>query len=162
MASFDIVSKVNLQEVDNAVNQANKEITQRYDLKKSGSSINFDKTNEITLVSEDDYKLKAVVDVLQSKLIKRKVPLKNINYGKPEESSGQKVKVIAEIIQGIPIEKAREIVKIIKSTKIKIQVSIEGDKVRVNGKKIDDLQEIIQILKQKDLNINLQFLNFRP
>ncbi len=160
--SFDIVSKVDLQEVSNAVQQAMKEIGQRFDFKGSKSNIDLDKgKNEITLIGDDEFKLKAVTDILQSKLVKRGVSLKALNYGKVEPASGGTVRQVITLQQGIPSEKAKEIVKIIKDTKLKVQSQIQQDQVRVVAKKIDDLQSLIKLLKEKDLGIHMEFVNYR-
>lgn len=161
MPSFDIVSKVDEQEIDNAVNQAIKEISQRYDFKGSKSEIKWEKKEEIIVIGDDDFKLKAVIDVLQGKLVKRGVSLKALEYGKVEDASGGLKRQVIKIRQGIPTEKAKEIVKIIKDSGIKVQSQIQDEQVRVTGKKRDDLQEVIQMLKTKDLDINLQFVNMR-
>lgn len=161
MPSFDIVSKVDMQEIDNAVHQAIKEISQRYDFKGSKSEIKWEKKEEITIIGDNDYKLKAVIDVLQGKFVKRGVSLKAIEYGKIEDASGGLKRQIIKIRQGIPTEKAKDIVKIIKDSGIKVQSQIQDEQVRVTGKKKDDLQDTIQMLKSKDLDINLQFVNFR-
>ncbi len=159
--SFDIVSKVDLQEVSNAIQQALKEIHQRYDLKDSKSNIELEGKDAIILTSVDDYKLKAVNDVLQTKLVKRGVPLKALDYGKIETAAGSTVRQRIAMQQGIPTEKAREIVKAIKDTKKKVQAAIQGDTVRVSGKDRDSLQEIIAVLRQKDFGIDMQFTNYR-
>ncbi len=159
--SFDIVSKVDLQEVSNAIQQALKEIHQRYDLKDSKSNIELEGKDAIILTSADEYKLKAVTDVLQTKLVKRGVPLKALDYGKIEPAAGSTVRQRVAMQQGIPTEQAREIVKTIKDTKKKIQASIQGDTVRVSGKDRDTLQEIIAMLRQKDFGIDMQFTNYR-
>ena len=160
--SFDIVSKVDLQEVSNAIQQAMKEIAQRYDFRGSKSDIELDKgNNEITLTSDDEYKLKSVVDILESKLIKRKVPVKALEYGTVDAALSGTVKQIVKLQQGIPTEKGKEIAKIIKSAKMKVQAEIQKDQLRVKGKDIDSLQSMISILKGKDLDIHLEFLNFR-
>jgi uncharacterized protein YajQ (UPF0234 family) len=160
--SFDVVSKVDMQEVTNAVQQAMKEIKQRFDFRGSKSNIELDHgKNEINIVSDDEYKLKSVVDVLQGKLIKRKVPLESLNYGKIESALSGTVKQSVAIQQGIPTEKSREIVKIIKSSKLKVQSEIQKDQLRVRAKKIDDLQSVIQLLKEKELGIHLEFVNYR-
>jgi uncharacterized protein YajQ (UPF0234 family) len=160
MPSFDIVSKVDLQEVDNAVNQANKEIAQRYDFKGSKSEITQEK-EAIKILADDDYKLKAVIDVLQSKLIKRNIPIKSLDYGKAEQASGGMVRQQITIQQGISKEKGKEIVAAIKESKLKVQGQIQDDQVRVTGKNRDDLQDTIQFLKAKDLDIEMQYTNFR-
>lgn len=158
--TFDIVSKIDTQEVSNAIQQALKEIHQRFDLKDSKSDIAMDKDG-ITLTSADEYKLKAVTDVLQGKLVKRNVPLKGLSYGTIEPAAGSTVRQKVTMQQGIPIEKAREIVKVIKDSKKKVQASIQGDLVRVSGKDRDTLQEIIALLRQKDFGIDMQFTNYR-
>ncbi len=160
--SFDIVSKVDLQEVSNAVQQAMKEISQRFDFKGSKSSIELDKAkNEILIISDDEYRLKSVIDILQSKLVKRKVPLKSLAYEKIEPAFSGTVRQIIKLQQGVPSEKAREIVKIIKGTKLKVQSEIQSDQVRVKAKKIDDLQSLITLLKDKDFGIHMEFVNYR-
>lgn len=161
MPSFDIVSKVDLQEMDNAVNQAIKEIQQRYDFKGSKSEIRWDKKEEVTVIGDDDNKLKSVIDILQTKMVKRGVSLKSLDYGKVEAASGDLRRQVIKIIQGIPTEKAKEITKIIKELKVKVQAQIQEEQIRVTGKKIDDLQEVIQALKGMDLDINLQYVNMR-
>ena len=160
MPSFDIVSKVDMQEVDNAVNQAKKEIAQRYDFKGSKSEITLEK-DSITVLGDDDYKLKAVIDILQSKIMKRGISLKSLDYGNKAEASGQMMRQVIGIKQGISKEKGKEINKIIKDIKMKVQSQIQDDQVRVTAKKIDDLQEVIQLLKGKDLDVDLQFVNMR-
>ncbi len=159
--SFDIVSKVDLQEVSNAIQQALKEIHTRYDLKDSKSAIEMDGKEALVLASADEFKLKAVNDVLQSKLVKRSVPLKALTYGAIEPAAGSTVRQRITMQQGIPIEKAREIVKLIKNSKKKVQAAIQGDLVRVSGKDRDTLQEIIALLKQQDFGIDMQFTNYR-
>ncbi len=160
MPSFDIVSKVDMQEVDNAVNQTVKEIAQRYDFKGSKSEITQEK-DTVKLLSEDDFRLKAIIDILQSKFIKRGISIKALQYGKVENASGGMMRQVITIQQGITKEKGKEINNVIKETKLKVQSQIQDDQVRVTGKNIDDLQEIIQLLKGKDLGIELQFGNFR-
>ena len=160
MPSFDVVSQVDLQEVDNAVNQARKEVGQRYDFKDTNTEIALEE-NEIRIVSSDDFKVKAVVEVLQSKLTRRQVPLKSVIYGKAEPAAGGRARQTLTVQQGIATEKARLIVKIIKDTKLKVQSQIQGDQVRVSGKNRDDLQRVIQLLKERELDVALQFINFR-
>jgi uncharacterized protein YajQ (UPF0234 family) len=160
MPSFDIVSKVEMQEVDNAVNQAMKEISQRYDFKGSKSEITQEK-DAIKILADDDYKLKAVVDVLQSKMHKRNISIKAMQYGKVEQASGGLVRQTISIQQGISKEKGKEIIAVIKESKLKVQAQIQDDQVRVTGKNRDDLQEAIQLLKGKDLDVEMQFTNFR-
>ncbi|HWR34467.1 MAG TPA: YajQ family cyclic di-GMP-binding protein [Clostridia bacterium] len=159
--SFDIVSKVDLQEVSNAIQQALKEVHQRYDLKDSHSNIEMEGKEALILTSADDYKLKAVNEVLQSKLVKRGVPLKALDYGKIESAAGSTVRQRVTMQQGIPTEKAKDIVKAIKDSKKKVQASIQGDFVRVSGKDRDTLQEIMALLKQKDFGVDMQFTNYR-
>jgi uncharacterized protein YajQ (UPF0234 family) len=159
--SFDIVSKVDLQEVSNAIQQARKEIHTRYDLKDSKSSIELDGKEALVHASADEFKLKAVNDVLQGKLVKRNVPLKALTYGAIEDAAGSTVRQRITMQQGIPIEKAREIVKLIKNSKKKVQAAIQGDLVRVSGKDRDTLQEIMALLRQNDFGIDMQFTNYR-
>ncbi len=160
--SFDISCEVDLQETLNAVNQATKEISQRFDFKGSKSSIELDKAKGvITLVSDDEYKLKSVVDILQSKLVKRGIALKALTYGKAEQAAGNTVRQTITLQQGIPQEKAKEMVKLIKDMKLKVTAEIQKDQVRVRAKKIDDLQVIIAKLKEKDFGIHVQFTNYR-
>jgi len=160
MPSFDIVSKVDMQEVDNAVNQAVKEISQRYDFKGSKSEITQEK-DAVKVLADDDFKLKAVIDVLQSKFIKRSISIKSLQYGKVEPASGGMVRQMITVQQGISKEKGREIVALIKASKLKVQGQIQEDQVRVTGKNRDDLQNVIQLLKGKDLDIEMQYVNFR-
>ena len=159
--TFDIVSKIDLQEVSNAIQQALKEVHTRFDLKDSKSRIELEGKEAIILHSIDDYKLKAVNEVLQQKLVKRGVPLKGLTYGAIEPAAGGTAKQRIAMQQGIPIEKAREIVKTIKDTKKKVNASIQGDLVRISGKDRDTLQETIALLKQHDFGIDLQFTNYR-
>ena len=159
--TFDIVSQINLQEVTNAIQQAAKEIHTRFDLKDSKSNIEMEGKDAIVLSSVDEYKLKAVTDILQQKLVKRGVPLKGLTYGAVEPAAGSTVRQKITMQQGIPIEKARDIVKTIKNSKKKVQASIQGDLVRVSGKDRDALQETIALLKQQDFGIDMQFTNYR-
>jgi len=159
--TFDIVSKIDLQEVSNAIQQAMKEITTRFDLKDSKSQIVLEGKDAIVLHSADEYKMKAVNDVFQQKLVKRGVPLKGLTYGALEPAAGSTVKQKITMQQGIPIEKAREVVKLIKESKKKVQASIQGDLVRVSSKDRDTLQEIIALLRRKDFGIDMQFTNYR-
>ncbi|MDA8091748.1 MAG: YajQ family cyclic di-GMP-binding protein [Nitrospiraceae bacterium] len=160
--SFDIVCEVDMQEVTNAVNQAVKEIGQRFDFKGSKSSIELDKgKGTITLLSDDEQKMTSVIDILQSKVIKRGIALKALSYGRIEQAAGNTVRQVITLQQGIPQEKAKEIVKIIKDLKLKVNSEIQQDQVRVRAKKIDDLQAIMALLKEKDLGIHLQFSNYR-
>ena len=160
--TFDVVSKIEMPEVLNAVQQALKEVQQRFDLKDSHSNIEVkEKDNKILLHSSDEFKLKAVVDILQSKLVKRQVPLKGLVYGEIVPSSGSTVKQEVTLQQGIAIEKAREIVKKLKDSKLKVQVSIQGDFIRVAGKDRDTLQSAIALLRASDFGIDMQFTNYR-
>src|SRR5215472_13410970 len=159
--TFDIVSKVDLQEVSNAIQNAMKEIHTRFDLKDSKSNIVLEGKDALILSSVDEYKLKAVNDVLQAKLVKRNVPLKALTYGVIEPAAGATVRQKISMQQGIPVEKAREIVKKIKDSKKKVQASIQGDSVRVSGKDRDTLQEIIALLRGRDFGIDMQFTNYR-
>ena len=158
--SFDIVSTVDLQEVKNAIAQAMKEITTRFDLKGTGSDVAL-AGEEIVLASSDEYKLKAVRDVLETRLVKRNVPLKALSFGTVEKALGGTARQKVALQKGIPSEKAREIVKLIKGAKIKVQAAIQGDQVRVSGKNKDDLQSVMHLLKQTDLGIDMQFTNYR-
>jgi uncharacterized protein YajQ (UPF0234 family) len=160
--SFDIVSKVDIQEVRNAIDQALKEIKQRFDLKDSKSEIELlQGDKEIQLASAGEYKLDAVKEILGQKLVKRGVSLKNLEYGKLEQAAGQSVRQKITLQQGIPGEKAKEIVRLVKDSKKKVQASIQGDTVRISGKDRDDLQATIALLKGKDLGVELQFTNYR-
>jgi cyclic-di-GMP-binding protein len=159
--TFDIVSKVDLQEVTNAIQQALKEVHTRFDLKDSKSNIVLDGKDAIVLTSVDEFKLKAVNDVFQQKLVIRGVPLKALTYGPVETAAGSTVRQRITMQQGIPVEKARDIVKVIKNSKKKVQASIQGDLVRVSGKDRDALQEIIALLRSSDFGIDMQFTNYR-
>ena len=158
--SFDVVCKIDMQEVTNALDQARREIETRYDLKGSKNEVTLEKT-DITITSPDDMKLKAVVDILQSRLHKRGVPLKALTYGTVEQASGGALRQKIALQQGIPIEKAKEIVRMIKDSKVRVQAAIQEDHVRVSGKNRDDLQKIIAMVREKDLVIALQFTNYR-
>ena len=160
--SFDVVSKIELPEVNNAIQQAMKEIHTRYDLKDSKSSIELnEKDHKVLLSSADEYKLKAVIEVLEGKLVKRKVPLKGLTYGTLIPSAGSSVKQEISLQQGIPIEKAREIVRKIKDSKLKVQAAIQGDLVRVSGRDRDTLQSVIKLLRDADFSIDVQITNYR-
>src|SRR5215813_2876521 len=158
--TFDIVSKIDLQEVSNAIQHALKEIRTRFDLKDSKSNIELEGKEAVVLHSIDEFKLKAVNDIFQQKLVKRGVPLKGLTYGAVEPAAGGSAKQRITMQQGIPIEKAREIVKLIKNSKKKVQASIQADLVRVSGKDRDTLQEVIALLRQQDLGIDMQFTNY--
>lgn len=159
-ASFDIVSEVNEQEVDNAVNQAAKEILTRFDFKGSKSDIKFD-GKVINLISDDEFKLASLVDVLKTKCVKRDISLKSLKFGKIESASGGTVRQVVDLQQGIEQDVSKQITKLIKDSKIKVQVTIQGDQVRVSGKDRDDLQAVIQLLKGEEFPIPLQFSNYR-
>ncbi|MEK7250838.1 MAG: YajQ family cyclic di-GMP-binding protein [Bacteroidota bacterium] len=160
--SFDIVSEVNMQEVDNALNQARKEIGQRYDFKDSKSSIELNqKDKQLTVISDDDFKLKSVIDILQNKLIKRSVPIKALDYGTVEPAANSTVRQIIKLRVGINKEDARLIVKMIKDAKLKVQAQIMDDQVRVSGKSKDDLQSVMKMLQSADLKFATQFTNYR-
>ncbi len=161
-SSFDIVSQIDLQEVDNAINQARKEIAQRFDFKGSKSSIDLDqKEKQITVHSDDEFKLKSVIDILQGKLIKRSVPLKALSYGTVEQAAGGTVRQVIKLLVGIDKDNARKIVKMIKDTKLRVQAQIMEDQVRVSGKNKDDLQAVIKKLRDADLPFAIQFTNYR-
>lgn len=161
--SFDVVSQVNLQELDNAVHQAKKEMEQRFDFKGSMSSLELDKVGKtLTLKTENEYRLKSVTDLLHTKCVKRGVSLRALKYETVETGmAGGSVKQLVKIQQGIPSEKAREIVRYIRELKMKVQPQIQGDTVRVQGPKIDDLQAVIAALRSTDFGLDLQFVNFR-
>ena len=158
--TFDIVSKTEMQEVANAIQQAQKELAQRFDFKGSKSSIELT-GEEIVLISDDEGKLRSVKDILETKLVKRKVALKSLEYEKLEQASGGTVRQKAKIVQGIESEKAKAIVKSIKDAKLKVQASIQGDQVRVAGRTKDELQKAISLVKENDYGIPLQFTNYR-
>jgi cyclic-di-GMP-binding protein len=159
--SFDVVSKVELQEVKNAIDQASKEIHTRFDLKDTKSKIELEGTEAIQLASQDDYKLKAVIEILSQKLVKRGISLKNLEYEKVEAASNSSVRQKIKLKQGITGDSAKKIVAKIKDSKIKVQASIQGDTVRVTGKDRDALQQVIALLKGGDYGVELQFTNFR-
>ena len=160
--SFDVISKIDLQEVSNAVQQTRKEILQRFDLKDSKSSLELnEKDHKLLLASQDEYKLKAVIEILEQKLVKRKVPLKGLNYGAVQMAAGSSVRQEIELQQGIPIENSREIVRKVKESKLKVQASIQGDFVRVSSRDRDVLQSVIHVLREADFGIDMQFTNYR-
>lgn len=159
-SSFDVVSNVDMQEVKNAISQAMKEITTRFDLKGSSSTIEL-QGEEILIASADESKMKAVRDVLEERLVKRNVPLKALTFGNVEKALGATARQKVTLQQGIPSDKAREVVKIIKGSKLKVQAAIQGDQVRVSGKNKDDLQAVMQLLKSSNLGIDMQFTNRR-
>jgi uncharacterized protein YajQ (UPF0234 family) len=160
MPTFDVVSKVDHQEVKNAIQQATKEIAGRFDFK--GARLTIEKTEDgISLLGEDEFKLKQAIDVLNQKFVRREVPLRAIHYGKVEPGSGKSVRCLAKIQEGIPTDEARAVVAYVKKTGLKVQCQIMGDQVRVSGKKRDDLQAVIQALKGHDFGIDMKFTNFR-
>jgi hypothetical protein len=160
--SFDVVSRVDLQEVSNAVQQASKEIATRFDFRGSASKIELrEKELEMVLVSDDEHKLKSVIDILETRLVRRGVAVKALDYGKIEPAAGATVRQVAKIQQGIPSEKAKEIVKAIKDRKLKVQASIQADQVRVAGRSKDDLQSAMAIVREGEFGLPLQFTNYR-
>ena len=162
-SSFDVTSSVDLQEVDNAVNQARKEIAQRYDFKGSMAAIDFNKAeNTLTLIADDNMKMDALWDILQTRLVRRNVPIKNLNLGEIETAAGSTVRRVVTLQQGISSDAAREIVKFLKDQKLKkVQTSIQGDQLRVSSASKDELQEAIRLLRGRDFGISLQFGNYR-
>lgn len=160
--SFDIASKIDLQEVNNAIQQTLKEVHTRFDLKNTRTRVELNvKEHQILLASDDEFKLRAVNDILQQKLVRRSVPLKGLTYGKIEPAAGSSAQQTISLQQGIPIEKAREIVKLIKNSKLKVQASIQADVVRVSSRDRDTLQEVIKLLRNTDFGIDMQFTNYR-
>jgi uncharacterized protein YajQ (UPF0234 family) len=161
-SSFDVVSKVDIAEVVNAVNQATKEMESRFDFKGSKSSISLDeKKGELTLVGDDDMKLKNVIDILQTKLIKRGIAIRALDYGKVEDAAGGTLKQVITLKQGIAQDKAKQISQAIRDSKLKVKAEIRGEELRVSAAKKDDLQAVIQLLRSKDFGIELQFTNYR-
>jgi cyclic-di-GMP-binding protein len=161
-SSFDVVSKVDVAEVVNAVNQATKEMESRFDFKGSKSSINLDeKKGELTIVGDDEMKLKNVIDILQTKLVKRGIALRALDYGKVEDAAGGTVKQVITLKQGIAQDKAKAISQAIRDAKLKVKAEIRGEELRVSAPKKDDLQAVIQLLRSKDFGIELQFTNYR-
>jgi cyclic-di-GMP-binding protein len=160
--SFDIVSQVDMQEVSNAVQQTEKEMSQRFDFKGSKSTIELNKEKgEITLTADDEYKLKSLTEILRNKLVKRAVSLKALSFGKIEKAAGDMVRQVVSLQQGLSPERAKDMVKLIKEMKIKVQSEIQKDQVRVRAKKIDDLQTVITMLKGKDFDFHIEFINYR-
>jgi cyclic-di-GMP-binding protein len=161
--SFDITSTVDLQEVDNALNQARKEVAQRYDFKGAKASIDFDaKESKLVLVADDEFKVNALWEVIQTRLVRRNVPVKNLTRGNPTPSANSTVRQEITLQQGIPSEKAKEIVKFLKDSKLKkVQASIQGDQLRVTSGSKDDLQEAMHLLREQDFGVALQFGNYR-
>lgn len=161
MPSFDIVSKVDTQEVDNAVNSVMREIAQRYDFKGSNSNVEYKKDEDITIIADDNYKLSAITDMLKIHITKRNIDARIFEFNDPSKASGNTIRQIVKIKQGIESEIAKQIVKEIKSQKLKVQASIRGDELRVEGKKRDDLQSAIESIKKIKLDLPIQFINFR-
>jgi len=160
--SFDVVSKVDLQEVQNAVQQASKEIGQRFDFRGSKSKIEWnEKELQLTLTSDDEHKLKSVVDILETRLVKRGIAVKSLDFQKVEPAANTTVRQLVKIQQGISSEKAKDIVKAIKDKKLKVQASIQADQVRVSGRAKDDLQAVMALLRDRDFGVPLQFTNYR-
>lgn len=158
--SFDVVSQMDMQEVDNAINQTNKEIQQRFDFKNSKAAVSLEE-GSLKIIAEDEFKLRSAIDILQNKLIRRQVPIKNLEYGKFENATGGMSRQIVGLKQGIEADTARQIVKDIKSLKLKTQAQVMGDQIRVSGKSRDDLQLTIAFLKKQDYKLELQFINYR-
>lgn len=163
LASFDVTSTVDLQEVDNALNQARKEVSQRYDFKGSKASIDFNRTdNTLTLVADDNFKLEALWEIVQTRLVRRQVPVKNLKPGAIEPAASGTVRRVITLQQGIPSEAAREIVKFLKERKLKkVQAAIQADQVRISSPSKDELQEAMRLLKEQDFGVALQFGNYR-
>ena len=160
--SFDIVSEVNFMEVDNAINQAQKELAQRYDFKGSKSSIDYNKTDKkITLIGDDDFKLKALIDIVEGKFAKRGVPLKSMEFKAKEQAFEGTVRQVIELVSGLPSDKAKELTKMIKNEKFKVNTQIEGSKIKVTSPKKDELQAVIAFLKIAKFSLPLQFVNYR-
>ncbi len=159
--SFDIVSKIDLQEIDNALNQVMKEVKTRFDFKGSKSQVYLEGKEKLVLISDDEFKLKSLNEILQQKLVKRAVPLKALKYGKVVPAADSTVRQEVDLQQGIPVEKSREIVKLIKETKLKVQASIQGDFIRVSGRDRDVLQDVIRMLKGREFDFDMQFANYR-
>lgn len=159
--SFDIVCKVEMHEVNNAIDQAQKQLATRYDFKGSKSSITLNKDNTITLLADDDFKMKSLTEIVKEKLEKRGIPLKSLDFGKIETSVGSTVRQVITFQSGIPMDKAKALVKFIKGLKLKVQSQIQEDKVRVSGTKIDDLQDIIKTIKDEDFDYAMQFIHFK-
>ena len=162
MPSFDVVSRVDMQEVDNAVNQVKKEITTSFDFRGSKTQIELDrKEAKINLLTEDDMKLRAIRDMLIAKIVRRSIEVGALNFAPAEKAGGDMLRQVVTITNGIDIETARKVVKLVKDTKIKVQAAIQGDEVRITGKQRDDLQEVISLLKEADLAMPLQYVNYR-
>lgn len=161
MHSFDIVCKIEMHEVANAVDQAKKQLAVRFDFKGSKSSITLNSDNSITLIADDDYKMKSLAEILKEKLEKRGIPLKALTFGKAENALGGTVRQVITFQSGIPMEKAKELVKFIKGLKLKVQAHIQEDKIRVSAQKIDDLQTVIKAIKDQNYDYAMQFINYK-
>ena len=161
MPSFDVVSQLDLQEVDNAVNQVRKEISTRYDFRGSKSRVDWDKKEKVVLVADDDLKMRALTDILREKAVRRTIDPRSLDFGKAAEVGGGLFQCEVKLKQGVPVEKGKEMVKDIKDAKLKVQAQIQDDQVRVTGKKRDDLQEAIALLRSKNYDLPLQYINFR-
>jgi uncharacterized protein YajQ (UPF0234 family) len=162
MPSFDVVSRVDMQEMDNAVNQVKKEILTRYDFRGSKTRVDFDrKEAKVEVLTEDDMKLRAIKDMLIAKVVRRSIEAQALVFGAAEKAAGDMLRQTVSIANGIDIETARKVVKLVKDTKLKVQAAIQGDEVRVSGKQRDDLQEVIGMLKEADLGLPLQYVNYR-
>lgn len=162
MPSFDVVSRVDLQEVDNAVNQVKKEISTRFDFRGSKTQIDLDRKDaKISLLTEDDMKLRAIRDMLIAKIVRRSIDAQALDFGTTEKAGGDMLRQTVSIVNGIDIDTARKVVKLVKDSKIKVQPAIQGDEVRVTGKSRDDLQAVISLLKEADIGMPLQFVNYR-
>lgn len=160
--SFDVVSKVDFQQVDNAVNTAGREIATRFDFKGSVSRIDFDKKEgRLVLLADDDAKLRNVTDILQGRLVKQGVSLKSLDFQKTEPAEGGAVRQTARIQQGLPSEKAKDMIRVIKDAKLKVTASLQGDQLRISGRSKDDLQSVIALLRSRDFGVALQFVNYR-
>jgi len=162
MPSFDVVSRVDMQELDNAVNQVKKEIGARYDFRGSKTQLDFDRKNaKIQVLTEDDMKLRAVRDMLIARVVRREIDPKALSFGRSERAAGDMLRQEITIVNGLDQETARKVAKLVKDSKIKVQVAVQGDEVRVSGKQRDDLQQVIRMLREADLEVPLQFVNYR-
>jgi uncharacterized protein YajQ (UPF0234 family) len=159
--SLDIVCKVEMHEVKNAVDQAKKQLAVRYDFKGSKSSITLNKDDTITLISDDEYKLKSLTEILQDKLVKRAIPSKALDFGKTENALGNTIRQVITFQSGIPMDRAKDITKLIKGMKLKVQAQIQENKIKITGKKIDDLQTVMQSIKDQDYDFAVQFENYK-
>lgn len=162
MPSFDVVSRVDMQEIDNAINQVKKEIATRFDFRGSKTQIDFDRKDaKISILTEDDMKLRAIRDMLVAKVVRRSIEASALDFGTPEKAGGDMLRQVVVIVNGIDIDTARKVVKLVKDAKIKVQAAIQGEEVRISGKQRDDLQQVITMLKEADVGMPLQFVNYR-